>query len=105
MAKIHVTGADGVEKMLEAENGRSLMEALRDNGFDEVMALCGGECACATCHVYVDPEWLAKVGTPEGDEDDLLDSSDAREANSRLSCQIPVGPEIDGIRVIIAPMD
>ena len=105
MAKVNVTGADGAERTIEAQDGRSLMEALRDNGFDEVMALCGGECACATCHVYVDREWLPKVGTPEGDEDDLLDSSDARKGNSRLSCQIPVGPEIDGICVTIAPMD
>lgn len=105
MAKIHVTGADGVERTIEAEDGGNLMEALRDNGFEELAALCGGCCACATCHIYVDPEWMAQLGTPTGDEDDLLDSSDARESNSRLSCQIPVGPEIEGMRVTIAPMD
>ncbi|MBN8845493.1 MAG: 2Fe-2S iron-sulfur cluster binding domain-containing protein [Sphingomonadales bacterium] len=105
MAKIFVTGADGVERAIEAEDGGNLMEALRDNGFEELAALCGGCCACATCHIYVDPDWMAQVGTPTGDEDDLLDSSDARAANSRLSCQIPVGPEIEGMRVTIAPMD
>ncbi len=105
MAKIFVTGADGVERAIEADDGGNLMEALRDNGFEELAALCGGCCACATCHIYVDPAWLPQVGTPTGDEDDLLDSSDAREANSRLSCQIPVGPEIEGMRVTIAPMD
>lgn len=105
MANIYVTGADGAERSIAAEDGSSLMEALRDNGFEELAALCGGCCACATCHVYVSPDWLDRVGTPSGDEDDLLDSSDARQPNSRLSCQIEVSPDIEGMRVTIAPMD
>ncbi len=105
MANIYVTGADGAERSIAAEDGSSLMEALRDNGFEELAALCGGCCACATCHVYVSPDWLDRVGTPSSDEDDLLDSSDARQPNSRLSCQIEVSPDIEGIRVTIAPVD
>lgn len=105
MAKIFVTGADGVERVVEAEEGGSLMEALRDNGFEELTALCGGCCACATCHVYVDPARLDEVGVASGDEDDLLDSSEARRGNSRLGCQIPITADLEGLRVTIAPMD
>lgn len=106
MVKIHVTGANGVERPIEAPEGGSLMEAIRDNDFDELAALCGGSCACATCHVYVDPEWIDRVGgMPSGDEDDLLDSSDVRQPNSRLSCQIALDAGLDGLRVTIAPLD
>ncbi len=84
------------------------MEAIRNNGFDRPLALCGGCCSCATCHVFVDDEWsgvVGVVGVARGDEDDLLDSSDQRRDRSRLSCQIMMTADLDGLRVAIAPED
>jgi 2Fe-2S ferredoxin len=103
--KLIVTGRDNTEKAVEGTAGTSLMEAIRDNGFDELLALCGGCCSCATCHVYVDEAFLAKLPTLSDDENDLLDSSDQRRANSRLSCQIPLNGDLEGLRVTIAPED
>lgn len=104
MVQIFVTGRDGTEHALEAKAGLSLMEAIRDNGFDELLALCGGCCSCATCHVYVEGGHLALPLLTE-DENDLLDSSDHRNGLSRLSCQIPLTAELDGLRVTIALED
>ncbi len=81
------------------------MEALREAGFDEILALCGGCCSCASCHVYVDPAFLARLPDPSPDEDELLESSSHRRATSRLSCQIPLSDSIDGLAVTIAPED
>jgi 2Fe-2S ferredoxin len=67
--------------------------------------LCGGACACATCHVYVDPQFADRLAKMHGDEDDLLESSSHRQANSRLSCQIPLAAIIDGMQVTVAPED
>lgn len=103
MATLTVTGRDGREQTVEGEVGRSVMEIIRDAGFDEVLALCGGNCSCATCHVFVEsgPQPL-----PIGDdENDLLDSSSHRAANSRLSCQIQFDNTLDGLAVRIAPED
>jgi len=105
MPTIHVTTRDGQVRSFEGTNGLSLMENLRANGIDEVLALCGGCMSCATCHVYVDEAWLSALPPQSEDEDDLLDSSGAREANSRLSCQIAVGDALDGISVTVAPED
>ncbi|HEY0311543.1 MAG TPA: 2Fe-2S iron-sulfur cluster-binding protein [Allosphingosinicella sp.] len=105
MAQLIITGRDGSEKIVEGKAGWSVMENIRDAGFDELLALCGGCCSCATCHVHVDPEWVATLKPMDGDEDDLLDSSSHRQANSRLSCQIEFGPELDGLKVRIAPED
>jgi ferredoxin, 2Fe-2S len=105
MPKLIVTNRNGDEMEIEAEIGLSVMEAIRDNGLDELLALCGGSCSCATCHVYVDDEWLGKIDPLDEDEDDLLDSSSHREPNSRLSCQIEVVDTLDGLRVTIAPED
>jgi ferredoxin, 2Fe-2S len=105
MPKLIVVSRDGAEKTVEAENGLSVMEAIRDNGFDELLALCGGCCSCATCHVFVDDAWTATVGGPGEDENDLLDSSDHKQVNSRLSCQIEMSDALDGLKVIIAPED
>jgi len=105
MPTIHVTTRDGGQKSFEGDNGQSLMENLRGHGVDEVLALCGGCMSCATCHVYVDEEWLSSLPPMSADEDDLLDSSGAREANSRLSCQIPVSDALDGLSVTVAPED
>ena len=105
MPKINIVTRDGTEATVEARVGWTVMENIRDNGFDELLALCGGCCSCATCHVHVDPEWTDAVGPAKPDESDLLDTSDHRVATSRLSCQIEFRPELDGLRVQIAPED
>jgi 2Fe-2S ferredoxin len=105
MPRLVIVSRDGTERTVEGRPGLSVMENIRDNGFDELLALCGGCCSCATCHVHVDPEWSDIVGPPNGDEDDLLDTSDHRNESSRLSCQILFAPELDGLRVRIAPED
>jgi 2Fe-2S ferredoxin len=105
MAQLTIVGRDGSEKIVEARNGWSVMELIRNAGFDELLALCGGCCSCATCHVHVDAEWTAKLKPVGADEDDLLDSSSHRTANSRLSCQIDISDDLDGLRVTIAPED
>lgn len=101
--RIEVEADDGTLHGLAAEPGRTVMEALRDHGFEDLLALCAGSCACATCHVYVDSDTLARLEPMSEDEDSLLDSSDHRQANSRLSCQIVLEEAISGIRVRIAP--
>jgi len=105
MPSIIVVTRNGQERTIAAQTGLSVMENLRDNGIDEVLALCGGCCSCATCHVYVDEGFGAAAGTPGADEDDLLSTSDHRTAASRLSCQIPMTDALDGIRVTVAPED
>jgi 2Fe-2S ferredoxin len=105
MAKVTIIKRDGSELQVEADNGVSVMEAIRDNGVDELLALCGGCCSCATCHVYVDPAFADALGPLSDDENDLLDSSDHRTENSRLSCQLKVTDAIEGLRVTIAPED
>jgi ferredoxin, 2Fe-2S len=105
MPTLNVTNRSGEETAIEVESGLTVMEAIRDNGFDELLALCGGCCSCATCHVHVDPAFKDKLPEMTEDEDDLLDSSDHRDENSRLSCQIPVTDELDGMKVTIAEED
>ena len=105
MTKLIVVTREGTETEIEAAEGMSVMEAIRDNGIDELLALCGGCCSCATCHVYVDPEFGGTLPALSEDENDLLDSSDHRTENSRLSCQLVLGAGSDGLRVTIAPED
>ncbi len=105
MPKLIVTTRDGAVQEIEGSAGLSVMEVIRDGGIDELLALCGGCCSCATCHVHVDPTFADKVAPMGEDENDLLDSSDHRDATSRLSCQIPFGPELDGLKVTIAAED
>jgi 2Fe-2S ferredoxin len=105
MPTLTIVTRDGSERTVEARPGWSVMENIRDNGFDELLALCGGCCSCATCHVHVDPDWFGKVGPRKPDEDDLLDTSDHKTALSRLSCQIEYSDALDGLRVRIAPED
>lgn len=105
MPKLIVVNRSGEEQEVEGENGLSVMEVIRDNGFDELLALCGGCCSCATCHVYVDPAFVDKLPAISEDESDLLDSSDFRNETSRLSCQLVVSDAVDGLRVTIAPED
>ena len=103
MLRINVTGLDGEARSIHVDNGVTVMEAIRDNGFEDLLALCGGGCACATCHVYVDEEWLELLPEQSADEDDLLNSSMHRKAVSRLSCQIIAGDRLDGLTVKLAP--
>ena len=105
MPKLIVVNRAGEEKEVEAGEGLSVMEAIRDNGFDELLALCGGCCSCATCHVHVDPAFADKLPPMSEDENDLLDSSDHRDEYSRLSCQIALTSELDGLKVKIAEED
>lgn len=105
MPKLIVTTREGEEREIMGEAGLSVMEVIRDAGIDELLALCGGCCSCATCHVHVDPEFADKLPTMGPDEDDLLDSSDERNATSRLACQLPMTDALDGLRVTIAGED
>jgi len=105
MPKLTVVTRDGDERTVEGQAGLSVMEVIRDNGFDELLALCGGCCSCATCHVHVDPAFADKLPAMSEDENDLLDSSDYRNATSRLSCQLPFDDSVDGLKVTIAPED
>ena len=105
MPKLIVTTREGETSEIEVEDGLTVMEAIRDNGFDELLALCGGCCSCATCHVHVDQAFADKLPKMSEDEDDLLESTDHRTDGSRLSCQIPFTAELDGLKVTIAPED
>lgn len=103
MVQIIVTDRARTERVLEAEAGLSLMEAIRDNGIDELLALCGGCCSCATCHVYIEDS--GALPALSDDENELLDSSDHRTERSRLSCQVPLTSAMVGLKVVIAPED
>ena len=105
MPKLTVVNRAGEEKTIDATTGTTVMEAIRDNGFDELLALCGGCCSCATCHVFVDPAFAGTLSPMSEDENDLLDSSEHRNEMSRLSCQIAITDAIDGLKVTIAPED
>ena len=105
MPQLNIVTRDGTETVVEGLAGLSVMEVIRDAGIDELLALCGGCASCATCHVHVDEEWIGVLPPMGADEDDLLDSSDHRSAASRLSCQLPFGAGLDGLRVTIAPED
>ena len=103
MPTIQVTDRDEVEHIIEATLGLSVMEIIKGGGLDELLALCGGCCSCATCHVYVDEAFFSRLLPMAGDEDELLDSSSHRRESSRLSCQIPFALDLDGLRLSIAP--
>lgn len=105
MAKLVIVNREGAETEVDVKNGYTVMEAIRDNGFDELLALCGGCCSCATCHVIVDEDFADKIPAMSADENDLLDSSDHRVATSRLSCQLKMTDALDGLRVTIAEED
>lgn len=105
MTTINLINRDGSRQLLEAQEGYSLMELIRNAGVDELLALCGGCCSCATCHVHIDDGFLSKLPAMSADENDLLDGSPHRNANSRLSCQVKVTPDLDGMTVTIAGED
>lgn len=99
MVKITFVQPDGSQQVVEATPGMTVMEAAKLALVPGIEAECGGACACATCHVYVDPEWRETTGEPSQMEEDMLDFAfDVRE-ESRLSCQIKVTPELDGLVV------
>lgn len=93
---------DGEQISIEAEDG-TLMEAAVENGVPGIDADCGGMCSCGTCHVRVDPAWVEKVGPPNSTEQGLLNLFDDTDGASRLSCQIEVSDELDGLIVTVAP--
>jgi 2Fe-2S ferredoxin len=99
MPNITYIGPDGTSRTVEAEIGSTVMESAIRQGIPGIEAECGGACACATCHVYVDEAWTAIVGEPSPMEEDMLDFGYDVRSNSRLSCQIKVTAEIDGLVV------
>ena len=99
MPKITFVDVGGTVRSVEAEIGATVMETAVKNGVPGIEAECGGACACATCHVYVDEAWLEKTGEPAPMEQDMLDFARDVRANSRLSCQIKVSEELDGLLV------
>ena len=100
--KIQVTDQAGTEHELEGLDGWRTMEVNRDWGLN-IKAECGGACSCATCHVYVDEPWFGQLPPPSDDEEDLLYSTLDKKPNSRLSCQILLNEDLDGMRVTLAP--
>ena len=100
--KIEVTDREGNKKILKGESSSTLMEIIRDEGLD-IEAACGGCCACATCHVYIGDKWLNKLQPKDDEEESMLDQVFNVKANSRLSCQINLSDELDGLELELAP--
>ncbi|MFC4595675.1 2Fe-2S iron-sulfur cluster-binding protein [Sphingobium tyrosinilyticum] len=105
MQNVIVVDRAGIEHTIGADEGLSLREVLSERGFDELLALCGGCCSCATCHVYVHPAFSSMLSPLTEEENDLLDSSEHRQENSRLSCQLVVDQNFEGMKISIAPED
>ena len=101
MAKITFVDHRGESRTIEVENGATVMEAAIRNAVPGIEAECGGACACSTCHVYVDEAWTEKTGTPAPMEEDMLDFAYDVRPTSRLSCQIRVRDELDGLTVTV----
>lgn len=99
MPRITFIDAHGAERIAEGDVGQSVMEIAKRNGVDGIIGECGGSCACATCHVFVDPEWWSTVGPPSADESEMLDFAGDRRRHSRLSCQIRLRADLDGLVV------
>lgn len=100
MTTIHVIGSDKDQRTVEAEDGRTMMEVLRDLDIG-IEGECEGSLACATCHVWVEPAWIPRLGVKTEEEEDMLDSAFNVRDNSRLSCQITISPDVDNITVTI----
>ena len=100
MAKITYVEHNGTEQVVEVANGLTVMEGARDNNIPGIDADCGGACACSTCHVYIDADWAAKIPAKQDMEEDMLDFAFEPDAErSRLTCQIRVTDDLDGLRV------
>ena len=102
MPKLIIIDRSGKKSEIEYDSNFTLMETLRDNGYD-IEASCGGCCACATCHCYVEDKWLEKISKADDDEESMLDQAMDIKKNSRLSCQIPFTEELNGITLTLAP--
>lgn len=105
MPQIFVTDRKGTEYPVEATNGFTLMEVIRDEGKFELAAICGGMLSCSTCHVYVAPDWADKLDPKSRDERELLEESSHYQPTSRLACQVNIKPDCEGLRVTVAPED
>ena len=99
MPKVTFISHDGARRQVDATAGESLMRAAVDNGVPGIDADCGGLCACATCHVFVEPEWAARLAAPSVQENEMLNFTAERRETSRLACQIPVVDALDGLTV------
>ena len=100
MPKVTFISESGIEMVVDADSGTSLMNTAIDNDIDGIYAECGGGCACATCHCYIDEKWMAVVGEPDDMEDSALEMTNSpRKSMSRLSCQIDLTDEMDGLIV------
>lgn len=100
MARVTFTDPLGNATVAEIREGWSLMQGARAAGIEGIVAECGGACSCATCHCYVDEAWLARIPAPSAEELQMLANvADERRPNSRLSCQVKIGAELDGLRV------
>ena len=105
MPTVWATKRDGTTHPVRARSGVSLKDNLKRGGIDEILGLCGGCASCGTCHVYVADDWADRLPPIEGEEETILAFSDWREPNSRLSCQIKVTDELEGLCVTVAPED
>lgn len=101
MVNITYIEPDGTERVVDVEEGRSVMEGAVANGVRGIVAECGGACSCATCHAYVDDSWLGTVGQAKGDEESMLEFAFNPKPGSRLTCQIEVTSDLEGLRVVI----
>lgn len=99
MPSVTFISASGVKQTVNGDIGQSVMEVAKRNGVDGIIAECGGNCACATCHVYVEPDWRDIVGPPSADESAMLEFASGRRLESRLSCQIRLWQGLDGLVV------
>ena len=102
MPLLRIVDRDGVEHEVDARAGLKVMETLRELDYG-VAAICGGMCSCATCHIFIDPEWLSKLPPPMSDERELLVELAHHQDNSRLSCQLEFTEQLAGLRITIAP--
>jgi len=103
MPQVIVVDTQGIERVLQGPAEHTLMRVLRDNSVDDLQAVCGGCCSCATCHVWIDPQFLERMPEMTEPENDMLDGADQRKPNSRLSCQLVLDEAMDGIRLTVAP--
>ena len=105
MPKITYITPDDVRHEVEVQTGYTVMEGAINSDIQGIVAECGGACACATCHSYIDAEWVAKMPAIDDMEDSMLDAAYERKANSRLTCQIEVTEELDGLVIHVADND
>ncbi len=105
MPKIIYVDINGARRECNVANGVSVMEGAIANGIAGILAICGGSCACSTCHTYIDPTWMDRVGPASDIEDSTLELAYDRKPNSRLSCQIEVTDKLDGLVVHVAQND